>query len=117
MAELESRLPFAIVPATAAFISCRKQPPGLPPARVYGLLPTKAPKAQRNFLTSLLLARLCAPKQFGAYVLASSALLAGSGLQGALVTGPMTVLGAGRDGQDWKSYATTWPWRKSCWGS
>ena len=55
----------------------------------------------------MLLAKLCAPKQFGVYVLASSALLAGSGLQGALLTGPMTVLGAGRDRDDWKRYATT----------
>ena len=106
MAELGSRLPAAIA-RRLPLHQLRKTATG-PTARMsLWAAADQGTQSAANFLTSLLLARLCTPKQFGAYVLASSALLAGSGLQGALVTGPMTVLGAGRDGEDWKSYATT----------
>ena len=106
MAELGSRLPFAIAQRLPLH-QLQKTATGPTARKSLWAVADQGTQSATNFLTSLLLARLCAPKQFGAYVLASSALLAGSGLQGALVTGPMTVLGAGRDGQDWKSYATT----------
>ena len=106
MAELGSRLPFAIA-QRLALQQLEKRATGPTARKSLWALADQGAQSATNFLTSLLLARLCAPRQFGAYVLASSALLAGSGLQGALVTGPMTVLGAGRDGDDWKSYATT----------
>jgi len=60
-----------------------------------------------NFFTGFMLARLCTKEEFGAYVLAFSVMLAVNGLQAALITGPMTVLGAGKEGNDWKGYATT----------
>ncbi len=60
-----------------------------------------------NFFTGLMLARLCSKEEFGAYALAFSVMLAANGLQTALVTGPMTVLGAGREGDDWRGYATS----------
>ena len=106
MAELGSRLPFAIAQRLALH-QLEKTATGPTARKSLWALADQGAQSATNFLTSLLLARLCAPKQFGAYVLALSALLAGNGLQGALLTGPMTVLGAGRDGDDWKSYATT----------
>ena len=106
MAELGSRLPFAIA-QRLALQQLEKTATGPTARKSLWALADQGAQSATNFLTSLLLARLCAPKQFGAYVLALSALLAGNGLQGALLTGPMTVLGAGRDGDDWKSYATT----------
>ena len=106
MAELGSRLPFAIAQRLPLH-QLRKTATGPTARKSLWAAADQGAQSATNFLTSLLLARLCTPQQFGAYVLASSALLAGSGLQGALVTGPMTVLGAGREGEDWKSYATT----------
>ncbi len=106
MAELGSRLPFAIA-QRLALQQLEKTATGPTARKSLWALADQGAQSATNFLTSLLLAKLCAPKQFGVYVLASSALLAGSGLQGALLTGPMTVLGAGRDGDDWKRYATT----------
>ncbi len=106
MAELGRRVPFAFAEGSA-LPQLRKTVTGTTARKSLWALADQGAQSATNFLTSLLLAKLCAPKQFGTYVLASSALLAGSGLQGALLTGPMMVLGAGRDGEDWKSYATT----------
>ena len=106
MAELGRRVPFAFADSSA-LPKLQKAVSGTTARKSLWALADQGTQSATNFLTSLLLARLCAPKQFGAYVLALSALLAGNGLQGALLTGPMTVLGAGRDGDDWKSYATT----------
>ena len=106
MAELGSRLPFATAHRRSLQL-LEKTATGPTARKSLWALADQGAQSATNFLTSLLLARLCPPRQFGAYVLASSVLLASSGLQGALVTGPMTVLGAGRDGEDWKSYATT----------
>ena len=60
-----------------------------------------------NFFTGLMLARLCSKEEFGAYALAFAVMVTANGLQGALVTGPMTVLGAPRVGDDWRRHATT----------
>ena len=106
MAELGRRVPVAFADSSA-LPKLQKVVSGTTARKSLWALADQGTQSATNFLTSLLLARLCAPKQFGAYVLALSALLAGNGLQGALLTGPMTVLGAGRDGDDWKSYATT----------
>jgi len=60
-----------------------------------------------NFITALVLARYTGKTEFGAYVLAFSALLFINGLQNALLTGPMTILGAPREGDDLKRYVST----------
>jgi O-antigen/teichoic acid export membrane protein len=60
-----------------------------------------------NFLTGVLLARFTEPGEYGAYVLALSVLLLVNGLQSALISGPMTVLGAPREGDDLKRYIST----------
>jgi O-antigen/teichoic acid export membrane protein len=57
-----------------------------------------------NFLTGFLLARLCSQEEYGAYVLAFSILLFVNGLQFALVTGPMMVLGAPKEGEEMKGF-------------
>jgi len=59
-----------------------------------------------NFLTALLLARYTGKGEFGAFTLAFATLMLITGLQGALVTGPMAVLGASRDEEGFRSYAT-----------
>jgi O-antigen/teichoic acid export membrane protein len=59
-----------------------------------------------NFLTGVLLARFVEPDEYGAYVLASSALLLASGLQTQLISGPMAVIGAPKEGDDFKRYVT-----------
>ena len=57
-----------------------------------------------NFVTGVLLARFTEPGEYGAYVLAFSVLLMVNGFQSALISGPMTVLGAPREGDDLKRY-------------
>lgn len=47
-----------------------------------------------NFLAGLLLARHASPDEYGAYVLAFTVMLFFSGVQSALLTSPMTILGA-----------------------
>lgn len=60
-----------------------------------------------NFLTGLLLARYTTKSEFGVYVLAYSAMIFMNELQGALITGPMMVLGAAREEEEFSLYATT----------
>lgn len=60
-----------------------------------------------SFLAGVMLARLCSKEEFGAYALAFAVMLAANSLQGALISGPLTVLGASREGDDWRGYATS----------
>lgn len=57
-----------------------------------------------NFLTGLLVGRVCTAAEFGAYTLAFAALNAVGGFQNALVLTPMTVLSSGREGADLRRY-------------
>ena len=59
-----------------------------------------------NFATGFLMARFCTKEEFGGYVLAFSVMLFLNGLQAALITGPMMVLGAAREGDDFRRYVT-----------
>ena len=60
-----------------------------------------------NFLTSLIVARNVDAHGFGVFTLALTLLFAGNALQGALVTGPLAVLIAGRDSEGRRQYITT----------
>ena len=57
-----------------------------------------------NFATVVILARALAPRDFGVFVLAYTALLFVNGLQTALITQPHNVLGQGRTGDDYRRY-------------
>lgn len=59
-----------------------------------------------NFVTAILLARLCTKEEFGAYVLALSVLFFLNGIQTALITGPMMVLGAAKEHDEFRRYVT-----------
>jgi len=59
-----------------------------------------------NFVTGVLLARYTVPSVYGAFALAFGVLLALQGLQMALITGPLTVLGAPREGEDLRRFAS-----------
>jgi O-antigen/teichoic acid export membrane protein len=59
-----------------------------------------------GFATSVVVARLCAPAQFGLYVLGVSALLALRELQSGLVTGPLAVLGSMEDDGRFSRYVS-----------
>lgn len=57
-----------------------------------------------NFLTSLLLARICTPDEYGAFVIALSILLFLNGLQASIICGPMMVIGAAKTGDERNGY-------------
>lgn len=57
-----------------------------------------------NFVTALMLARLAPLNEYGAYALIFSVLSFLMGLQGALLTGPMMIYGAVRDGAELSRY-------------
>lgn len=64
----------------------------------YGLvIADQAILSGTSFATSVVVARLCAPAQFGLYVLGTAVLLALRELQLGLVTGPLAVLGSMED--------------------
>ncbi|MHC5055097.1 MAG: lipopolysaccharide biosynthesis protein [Planctomycetota bacterium] len=60
-----------------------------------------------RFVTAVMLARYTDPAEFGAFVLAAAALLSVNGLQAALVTGPMTVIGAPKEEDEFRRYVAT----------
>ena len=60
-----------------------------------------------NFLTALILVRFLAKDDFGAYILAFMMMVAVNGFHSALITGPLTVLGASKDDNKWQQYYTT----------
>ena len=60
-----------------------------------------------NFLTSVIVARSLDLHGFGLFTLALTLLFAGNALQGALVTGPLNVLIAGRDQDGRRRFITT----------
>jgi O-antigen/teichoic acid export membrane protein len=60
-----------------------------------------------NFATMLILARELAASEFGAFVLAYTALLFLNGIQTALVTQPHNVLGQGRPSADYVRYTSS----------
>jgi O-antigen/teichoic acid export membrane protein len=50
-----------------------------------------------NFAGGILLARLCAPEEYGAFAVGFMTLMLLAGIQRALITDPLAVLGPGRD--------------------
>lgn len=60
-----------------------------------------------NFATALVLARCTDRGEYGAYVLAFSVMLFLSGLQAALITGPMMVLSPAREAGEFRRYVTS----------
>ncbi len=60
-----------------------------------------------TFVAGVILARFASLNEYGAYVLAFSALTFLDGVLAALVTGPMTFLGPGRDGEALRRYVGT----------
>ena len=59
-----------------------------------------------NFVTGMLLARFAAPGTYGAYALAFGTLLVLQGIQSALITSPLTILGAPREGDDLRRFVS-----------
>jgi hypothetical protein len=57
-----------------------------------------------NFVLSILLGRWFPPEQYGAYTIAFSVFLFGSGLYSAIMLEPMRVIGPGRYSGNLKSY-------------
>lgn len=57
-----------------------------------------------NFLTGLLLGRVCTPAEFGAYTLVFAAINGVSGIQNALIVTPLTVFGSAREGAPLRAY-------------
>lgn len=73
----------------------------------YGLvIADQAILSGTTFATSVVVARLCTPAQFGLYVLGVAALLALRELQSGLVTGPMAVLGSMEDDARFSRYVS-----------
>jgi O-antigen/teichoic acid export membrane protein len=60
-----------------------------------------------NFGTMIVLARELVPAEFGAFVLAYTALLFVNGLQTALITQPHNVLGQSRQGREYVTYTSS----------
>ncbi len=60
-----------------------------------------------NFFTTVMVARAVAPALFGKFVLAYTALWFFQNIQGALITEPMSVLGAKKEGDDYRRYVTS----------
>ncbi len=60
-----------------------------------------------NFLAAFLLARFTAREEFGAYILAFSALQVLLGLQRSLLLGAMTVLGTPKEGEEFRRFIST----------
>lgn len=58
-----------------------------------------------NLVAGLLLLRLAPPSEYGAYVLVLAAYFVAQAVQSALITGPMTVLGAGMGARAFSGYA------------
>lgn len=59
-----------------------------------------------NFITTVVLARTLDRTDFGAFALVYAAIVFANSLQSALVTQPHNVLGATRDGDDYRRYTT-----------
>ncbi len=57
-----------------------------------------------NFATSILLARFCPTEEYGAYVLAASIMFFVNGVHEALITAPMVILGAPKEGPELGQY-------------
>ena len=73
----------------------------------YGLvIADQAMLSGTSFVTSVVVARICAPAQFGLYVLGVAALLVLRELQLGLVTGPMAVLGSMEDDVSFSRYVS-----------
>jgi len=60
-----------------------------------------------HFAVGILLARHAGASDYGAYVLAFSTMLLFAGIQGALITTPMTILAAPLEGTELRGYVTT----------
>jgi O-antigen/teichoic acid export membrane protein len=76
------------------------------PSRYVLVIADQAILSGVSFATSVAVARLCAPAQFGLYVLGVAALLVLRELQSSLVTGPMAVLGSMEDDARFARYAS-----------
>lgn len=76
------------------------------PVRYSLVIADQAILSSTSFATSVVVARLCAPAQFGFYVLGVAVLLALRELQSGLVTGPMAVLGSMEDDNQFSRYAS-----------
>lgn len=57
-----------------------------------------------NFAAGILLARLCAPEEYGAFAVGFMTLMLLAGVQRALITDPLAVLGPGRADSDVRAY-------------
>ncbi|MBI1356923.1 MAG: hypothetical protein GC160_21495 [Acidobacteria bacterium] len=57
-----------------------------------------------NFAAGILLARLCAPEEYGAFAVGFMTLMLLAGVQRAVITDPLAVLGPGRDESELKRY-------------
>jgi O-antigen/teichoic acid export membrane protein len=60
-----------------------------------------------NLFTMLLMARAVAPSQFGTFVLAYAGLWVFQNVQRALIVEPLNVLGAKKEGSDYRRYVTS----------
>ncbi len=60
-----------------------------------------------NLVIGLALARFTTPDTYGAYALAIAVMLVLSGVQAAVVTTPLTILGAPREGDDLRRWVST----------
>src|SRR5688500_11827853 len=60
-----------------------------------------------NFITMVLLARGLGPESFGEFVLVYTAMLLANGLQNSLIIQPHHVLGATREGADYRDYTAS----------
>ncbi len=69
-----------------------------------------------NFAAGVALARLCAPVEYGAYAVGFITLMLLVGIQRALATDPLAVLGAGRPREDLRDYVAS-IWKGQVWGA
>jgi len=69
-----------------------------------------------NFAAGVALARLCAPVEYGAYAVGFITLMLLVGVQRALATDPLAVLGAGRAREDLRDYVAS-IWKGQAWGA